>query len=148
MKRILKYISVIIILCGIGISLFYIRENKNEIVEKTPIRVLMVKSNSMYPIVKTGDFIIVAKKDRYNIDDIITYKNDNGYLITHRIIENIENEFITKGDNNNVQDEKKVKIEDIKGNTIIIINKRNQIIIGLSLLIIMCVVFFRLLKEE
>lgn len=143
MKRILKYISIIIILCGIVTSLWYIKQNKSKIVEKIPIRVLIIKSNSMYPTMAKGDFIIIVKDKNYTINDIITYANSNGDLITHRVIENIENEFITKGDNNNVQDEKKVKNEDIKGKTIIIINKKNQIIIGLLLLIIICVVFFR-----
>ena len=58
----------------------------------------------MVPYLKINDVIIIKNNDDYKINDIITYQNDNEY-VTHRIISITENEIITKGDANNIEDD-------------------------------------------
>ena len=85
-----------------------------------PIAIL---SNSMNPVFSRGDILIFKKLNNEEINnlsngDIIIYTLDNRN-IAHRIInvveENNEISYITKGDNNNTKDLKKVKKEQIKG---------------------------------
>ena len=65
--------------------------------------------------IKGGEIDIIAQKD-----DIIAFKED-GIVITHRIIQVIDNDgsgikkYITKGDNNNVKDNGYVVGEQIEG---------------------------------
>ena len=84
--------------------LIFFINNKNSITEKMPVRILIIKSNSMYPILKIKDIIIIKKSNTYNVNDIITYNTENEVLITHRIVKSCEGGFITKGDNNNSED--------------------------------------------
>ncbi|PUB10635.1 signal peptidase I [Paenisporosarcina sp. OV554] len=82
---------------------------------------LTVLSNSMNPSFETGDMLFVNKVDpmEVKVDDVITFKELGGVLITHRVIEVINNSggigFVTKGDNNNVKDEEVVKGENLIG---------------------------------
>ncbi len=84
---------------------------------------LVILSNSMSPTYKRGDIIILEKLDsnklnNLSIGTIIIYKSDNKY-IAHRIIQikNIGSNklYITKGDNNNTNDNKEIEPKDIKG---------------------------------
>lgn len=59
----------------------------------------------MEPEIKTGEFVIIKTVPKYEVQDIITYE-ENDYLVTHRIT-NINNDFfVSKGDNNNIEDKK------------------------------------------
>lgn len=133
-------IGIIIIL------LFVVLKNKAIINENLPLRMLIVKSNSMYPNLKTNDIVIIKKYSNYEKGDIITYSEDN-YLITHRIIEKNNNDFITKGDNNNSEDNELVKLENIKGKVILRINRELQILVFLFLISLILFVFFNINKE-
>ncbi len=85
------------------------------------VTILRVSSNSMVPKFKKGDFIVIKKQEKYNVGDIITFEvieENSKYYITHRIVEKNENEFITKGDANNKNDDYKVYENVIKGKVI------------------------------
>ena len=67
-----------------------------------------------------GIRIVPSSEDEINIGDIITFKqniDENNYLIVHRVIEKGEDlqgtYFITKGDNNSLNDGK-VRFSEIK----------------------------------
>lgn len=72
-------------------------------------------SNSMNPIFKKNDIIIIQEQNEYKVGDIIAYIADDGNIITHRIIEKNENGFYTKGDNNNTKDETLIHSNNIIG---------------------------------
>lgn len=82
-----------------------------------------VMSNSMYPLIKRGDVVIVEKLneeelDNLQVNDIVQYKVDSHYVV-HRIVDivndNGEKAFVTKGDNNNLPDNKIVYTGQIMG---------------------------------
>lgn len=66
-------------------------------------RVYKVGSGSMEPYLNVNDLILIKASKNYNLNDVVTYKNNNEY-ITHRIIFLDDNECITKGDANNTSD--------------------------------------------
>ena len=67
-------------------------------------RTYKVITGSMEPYLHVNDIVVIKKCNDYKVNDVITYKKDNEY-ITHRIISINDNEVITKGDANNIQDE-------------------------------------------
>lgn len=142
MKKIIKYLSIVIITILVIMLLIFFINNKNSITEKMPVRILIIKSNSMYPILKIKDIIIIKKSNNYNVNDIITYNTENEVLITHRIVKNCEGGFITKGDNNNSEDNELVKLENIKGKVILRINRNYQILIVLLFIVLVFFVSF------
>jgi len=87
-------------------------------------QIMVVKSGSMEPAIRTGSIILVTPVKNYNIGDIITFKNvdDAEDSITHRIkdVEVIEGKmvYITKGDANESIDIRKVYETEIIGQTI------------------------------
>lgn len=132
--KLLKHISILLLIITVLISCFVIVINK----DKIPVRYLVIKSGSMQPILNIGDIIIIKKQNDYEIGDIITYNFNDEYFVTHRIIEKIDKDFITKGDNNTCEDEEHVKLENIEGKVINIINSKakNIALIFINILII------------
>ena len=98
--------------------------NLSSIAGYTPMTVL---SDSMSPTFNAGDLIIIKKIEpaeisNLKVGDIITFHTiiENEYALnTHRIVE-IENpgsspRFITKGDNNSIEDQRNVIVGDVVG---------------------------------
>lgn len=70
-----------------------------------------VLSGSMEPGIKTGSIIAVkpgGDKTRFQSGDVITFQEEDGRLVTHRVTEAFESGgnvlYRTKGDNNNAED--------------------------------------------
>lgn len=117
-KSILKtliIILLIILLLFVIIEKFYY---KSEIVKVGGIGALIVVTGSMEPTINSKEMIIIREQKEYSKNDIITYKDFLGKLITHRIID-IDGEYVvTKGDSNNAEDEI-IKISSIQGKVIL-----------------------------
>lgn len=79
-----------------------------------------VLSGSMEPAFSAGDQLIIRREAQYDPGDIISFWND-GILITHRIVKQTNEGSITKGDNNNTQDEDPVRPEQIAGRVVLIL---------------------------
>lgn len=142
--RIISKIAIFFIILG---SLFFCINDKDQIIENSTFRYFIIKSESMYPTLKMNDIIIVKKQEKYNVGDIITYKYNNEYFITHRIIKVYNNLFSTKGDNNNVEDDEKVEINNVKGKVVFIINEKNRLlIISYIVVILVILISFKYLK--
>lgn len=89
---------------------------------------LEVVSGSMEPTINKGDIIIVDTKIKeYKKNDIVVFYDKEGSFITHRIISINDKEMITKGDNNNTQDEP-TSINKIVGKYVNKINKGQKIL--------------------
>ena len=138
-----KILGILIIIVIIILSICVIT-NRNELCEKLPIRFLIVKSNSMYPTLQKNDIILIKRNSDYKKGDIITYDYENNYLVTHRIIEKNNNFFVTKGDNNNSEDEKSIQLENIKGKVITILNRKSQVAIILLVFFLLSFCFLKI----
>ena len=99
--------------------------NSGEIPSFLNMEMYTVISDSMEPRLSKNDIIIVKKgypNDKFKVGNIITYKRKDGEIITHRIKEiissNLQNAYITQGDNNETPDEDVVTYEMIIGKVI------------------------------
>ncbi|XQY90594.1 signal peptidase I SipW [Metabacillus sp. HB246100] len=79
-----------------------------------------VLSGSMEPGIKTGSIIAVkpgGDMSRFSEGDVITFKQEENVLVTHRITETIKNGdqvmYRTKGDNNDSEDMEPVLSENV-----------------------------------
>ena len=130
MKKFIKnFICVICIVLSVHQIYINFQRNTTKLIQPFGYGILKVKSGSMEPTILTGSIIIIKKQENYEIGEIITYKVQDKYLITHRIIEKYENGFFCKGDNNNIQDEEIVKENQILRQGDTNTKKRSMIII-------------------
>lgn len=121
----------------------------------------IIKTDSMEPTINAGDVVIVKKvKEKiFQSGDVITFFQ-NGEVITHRIIK-IDNseektKYITKGDNNNIEDTFRVAYDDIEGKHILTIPYLgriikmldNKIILLIITLIILIYIFVKIQNKE
>lgn len=158
-KRIFNVILIIIIYNLVLVAFSYI--NKIENVNIFGYRAYIITTSSMQPTIKEGDIVIckVVEEDKIEEGDVITFRQ-NQDVITHRVIKIQENEenkyYITKGDNNNLEDSEKVEYNMIEGNFVIkipylgkIINiMQDRIILLLIVLVLLILCLINIRKEE
>lgn len=119
--RIANIFATIVLIFAILICVLVIASMKSStgMAQLFGYSVLSVQSGSMEPVLYEGDLIVIKCTDKdmtFEEGDIITFTayNDYGqkFLNTHRIIEknvsNIRNSYITKGDNADSVDSRKV----------------------------------------
>lgn len=108
-KKILFTIVTVILVILLAYNIYnfiMIKVLKHDVATINGYTMLEVVSGSMKPTINVGDMIIINTKDKnYKENDIITYYDKNHNLITHRIIKINDTEIVTKGDNNNTEDE-------------------------------------------
>ena len=98
--------------------------NKDEVPSVGGKFPMIVLTDSMYPVIESGDLIIcqTAEADEIKVGDVISFYDPMGNgtsVVTHRVLEiktdGGEITFRTKGDNNNTEDQVPVKAEDLIG---------------------------------
>ena len=95
-------------------------------------------SGSMMSQIEIGDLVFVKEVDTntLEVNDIIAFKDSENLVTTHRIVniinENGEKSFETKGDSNNVKDEKLVYGKDVEGKYVFKIGKLGKYILFLQ----------------
>ena len=91
----------------------------------------------MEPTINVGDIIIVSgiEKSNIKVDDIVTFEQE-GKTITHRIVEVNKTDqgekYVTKGDNNQVNDVEEITYEQIIGILVFKIPRIGNIILLLE----------------
>ncbi len=80
----------------------------------------VVISGSMSGSIEINDMIIIHAEDTYTTGDVITFYSGNS-LVTHRIVDDTERGFITKGDANNAADLYPVPITDVVGKVVLVL---------------------------
>lgn len=117
--------------------------------DKTPsflgLKTYVVVSGSMVPKLNIGDVIIVksVEKDELEIGDIISFRiNDS--IITHRIVDIVDDKFQTKGDYNNTPDTDLVQYENIEGKCYLVIPYLGKIVFALQNKILIIVIIILL----
>lgn len=94
--------------------------NPDELPSFLGIKNFVIVSESMEPTIMTDDVIFIANESKENlkVGDIISFRTGE-YINTHRIVrieeQNGEEVYITKGDNNTLEDRTPVKSQDIEG---------------------------------
>lgn len=120
LKCILYPIAIFIVICAINI-IYQKTIKKEENINLFGFRPYIVLSGSMEPNLQVGDMVVSKKvnEKEVGIGDIITFEDENGATITHRVVDIIIKDgkklYQTKGDNNNTKDIGLVSIENIKG---------------------------------
>ncbi len=126
-KKIILGISVLVILT---IAILGILSSNRLKIGYQAFRVL---SGSMIPTLHIDDLVISKRVQEEEIKkgDIITF-SDGDSIVTHRIVEisEVEGEkhYITKGDNNNTEDDQDRVYRDIKGKVVLVIPKAGMVI--------------------
>lgn len=105
-RKLLKIVDAVIVGLFIILALNLITTKSDKFFEIIGYRTYTVLSGSMEPKFYPGDVVVIKHKDKTDIkvNDIVTYRDSEGVIITHRIIEETPEGYITKGDNNNVED--------------------------------------------
>lgn len=142
----LIYLIIISIVLYDMFFIIYTLLNKNETPSFFGYKTFSIISGSMEPSINVGDLIIVQKNEdmKYIVNDIVTFKRDDD-IVTHRIIkirdDNDKLYYITKGDNNEVTDEK-IEAEKIEGRVVyqipymgnVVLFLKNKIVFGVFLI--------------
>ena len=75
----------------------------------------IVITGSMEPTIKVGDAVFVHKQSAYNVGDIVTFIDNNGNVVTHRVVSVTDGLYTTQGDANNVADRQMLTTDNICG---------------------------------
>ena len=158
-KKILAVILVILIYNIIPIFI----SSENHGIGLFGYRPYIITSDSMEPSINNGDVIITKeyKEEDLQTGDVITFEQ-NQEVITHRIKKIEEDQttnektYITKGDNNNIEDSENIKFSAIIGKCILTIPYlgniisvlENKLIILIIILIILILFFLKIQKQE
>ncbi len=119
MRKIINILVSLAISIILSVVLMYGITNYTNLIKFCGIGSLIVSSGSMEPELSIGDIIIIKECANYEVGGIITYNVEDKYFVTHRIVDKEGNDFVTKGDNNNVKDNQIVLKENIEGKVIL-----------------------------
>ena len=129
-KKIIKYIILVSLIILFIINLILSFEENTHILG---IYMFNIVSESMEPTFYKDDLVVVKKCNAKELKkgDIITFKQEDR-TISHRIVEITkekgEVKFITKGDNNDIQDKELVEVQDVYGKVLFSIKKIGKIV--------------------
>lgn len=158
-KKLLSIITIIILYNIILLCVSYV--DNTRLPDVLGYKAYSITTDSMKPTLSKGDIIISRRQNEEVLKqgDIITYKQ-KGEIITHRIIQidNVDgkNQYITKGDNNTLEDLEKVNYEQIEGVKVIKIPLlgnilsflKEEIIVLIIILIILILYFGKITRNE
>lgn len=111
------FIFILFIIIVYNIFLVFVSDSyENKTTDIFGYKGYIITTDSMSPTLSTGDVIIVKKAnyEYLNKGDIITFRKDTE-VITHRIVNKVETGYVTKGDNNNIEDMFIVTSDEILG---------------------------------
>lgn len=107
LKKIFKSIAYtfLVLLVSLCIYTFVVTDiMKKDYVNVFGYTYFVVKTGSMSGTLEVDDIIIVKLSKDANLNDIITYVNDDGEIITHRLVRKVPGKLIAQGDVNNAED--------------------------------------------
>ena len=119
-KGIFNLIIVILVVIVLILAYNVIQVNvlKKEYVNIFGYSFFQVATGSMADTIQTNDIVIVKITKDVQEGDIITF-NQNGNIITHRIVQINDGKILTKGDANNAVDEE-IEYGQVIGNVVYI----------------------------
>ena len=125
LKKVVKNIFKILLYVFLGLLVLligYLFVSKVILKEKMTFvfgtAIAVVGSESMEPVLNVNDIILVQRASDYEVGEIIVFEQD-GQLISHRLVRIVDGQYYTMGDNNdNVEDLEPKEIEDIYGKVV------------------------------
>ena len=108
LKNILKYVasSFLVLLVIVSVYTFVATDiMKKDYANIFGYTYFVVASGSMSSEIEVDDIVFVKITDKVKLNDVVTYKSNDGAIITHRLISMNNNKYILKGDANNMADE-------------------------------------------
>lgn len=148
-KFIFDFITWLVVGVIIIMGLYLVSSNYNIF---SGFRSYLVQSGSMEPGIMTGDIIVIHSQSNYVLNDVVTFKDKEGRVVTHRIIEALKKnngyEYGTKGDANRSQDFDNITIDQIMGKVVFVVPKLGYMVAfaksppGIILLIMVPAVLF------
>lgn len=79
---------------------------------------LVVLSGSMKPTYNVGSIIYYKESNAIKIDDVIVFTCKDNSFVTHRVIDIVDEKYVTKGDANESADAERVMQQSIKGKAV------------------------------
>lgn len=140
-KVIKKFLYILLIVCIYNI--FLITASALDSTSSREIfghKAYIITTDSMKPHIREGDAIIVEKcsEDKLEVGHVITIRTTKESTMTHRIIgirqnkETGQKEYITKGDNNNIEDPEIISYDRIEGKKVLVIPFLGQLLLSLE----------------
>ena len=119
MRRIINFFTIIliVIVLVLGASLI-VQKLTGNVPYLFNYTYFLNTGKSMLPSIEPGDLIIVKKQKEYLENDVITYKDIDGNVVTHRIIDINSDGYQMKGDNNKFIDDRRIKSESVYGKVV------------------------------
>lgn len=116
-NNISKILNIVLPILFIILALNLMTTKSEKLFQIIGYRSYTVLSGSMEPEFYPGDMVITKHKNKIgiNINDIVTFRDKDGVIITHRIVKETPEGYITKGDNNNVEDSEIITKDNIIG---------------------------------
>lgn len=87
----------------------------------TPLTYVEVSGTSMEPAITSGDLIVLGRSGPYRVGDVVAFHDVTlgGALIVHRIVDERDGRFVTRGDSNDFIDEHRPLPDEIVGRQIL-----------------------------
>lgn len=123
-KKVLKITAttILVLLVTLCIYTFIVTDiMKKDYVNVFGYTYFVVASGSMSGTIEVDDIIFVKITKNVKKNDIITFIDEDGNLITHRLLSKTGEKYITKGDVNNVQDDP-ITMDQIIGKVSLIVS--------------------------
>ena len=112
--RVIAYFFLFLLVCLCVYTFFTVDILKKDYANVFGYTYFTVSTGSMSGTIEVNDVIFVKITDKAIVGDVITFKNKKGEIITHRVIQKLDDTYITQGDVNNVADDPVPK-EDVIG---------------------------------
>ena len=124
LKNVLKVLATtfLVLLVTISVYTFVVTDiMKKDYVNVFGYTYFVVASGSMSGEIEVNDIVFVKITDDIKLNDIVTYKSDDGAIITHRLISMKNNSYVLKGDANNLADNP-IKKDQIIGKVSLVVS--------------------------
>ena len=137
--KIIKTTTIIFLVFLLCMVFYYKFVEQRKLIKICGISFLIVATGSMEPEIMSKELIIIKEKEKYEKGDIVTFIDEDDFIITHRIVEINSEKFISRGDANNINDGETV-IKNIEGKVIF-----HSKILGIFILYYLkpiCIIYF------
>lgn len=97
------------------------------------VRYLVPYGASMEPTYRSGDLVFIRQQERYEVGDVIAYRNaDLGRVVLHRIIDEADGAFTVQGDNNEWVDSTHPTAADVLGASWVRVPHAGRVLLALG----------------